>query len=440
MRTLEQRRTIARAMATAAITAAKPSAAVRNAIRVTSSGIAVGPWTGKIDAIDRVFVVGAGKAAGPMAQAVESVLRERVSDGLVVTKEGHGVPTARVRVAEASHPVPDERGVTATEELLRLTAGLTERDLVIVLISGGGSALLVAPAEGIALADKQATTSALLGCGATINEINCVRKHLSRVKGGQLARACHPAHVVSLILSDVIGDPFDVIASGPTVPDPTTFQDALTIIGRYGLHDRIPPSVRGRLEAGAAGKVAETPKPGDAAFTRSSVHLIGTNRTALDAAAGLAAQYDYTPRTLTSSLRGEAREVAKAICSLAEGLGPQDGPTALIFGGETTVTLSGHPGAGGRNQELALAAAREIHGRDDVVLLSVGTDGTDGPTDAAGALVDGGTCERARAAGFSADDALARHDAYALLAATRDLVKTGPTGTNVMDVLVVLVG
>jgi len=440
MRTLEQRRTIARAIGTAAINAARPATAVRDAIRMTREEISIGPWAAGLAAVDRILVVGAGKAAGMMAQAVEMALGDRVTGGLVVTKDEHAVPTSRVRVVEASHPIPDERGVRAADELLRLVSRLTERDLVIVLISGGGSALLVAPADGITLSDKQATTSALLACGATINEMNCVRKHLSRVKGGQLARACMPARVVSLILSDVIGDPLDVIASGPTVPDPTTFRDALAVLDRYGLRGTVPQAVLRRFDAGAAGAVPETPKPGDPTFERSITHLVGTNRLALDAAARLATQYDYSPRVLTSTLRGEAREVAKVIGSLAEAVGPHDGPTALILGGETTVTLSEHPGRGGRNQELALAFAREVAGRDDMVLLSVGTDGTDGPTDAAGALVDGRTCERANAAGFSVEKALDGHNSYPLLEATSDLVKTGPTGTNVMDVVVVLVG
>jgi len=437
---LKDRRAVALAMGDAAIAAADPAASVCGAIASTPEELRVGPWHGAWKDIGRIVVVGAGKAAGPMARAAEAALGERIRAGVVITKEGHGVPARRIRVAEASHPVPDERGVSATNDLLRLVDGLAEHDLVIVLISGGGSALMVAPADGISLADKQTTTGALLSCGATINEINCIRKHLSRVKGGQLARAAAPAHVVSLILSDVIGDPLDVIASGPTVPDPTSFGDALAILDRYALRRTVPRSARERLEAGARGEIEETPKPGDAVFRRSRAHLVGTNRLALEAAARLASERGYAPRVLTSTLRGEAREAAKVVCSLAEGVGTDVGPTALIFGGETTVTLSPDSGKGGRNQELALAAALEIKGRDDVVILSLGTDGTDGPTDAAGGLTDGTTCERAKAAGLSPEDALRRHDAYPLLQATGDLVVTGPTGTNVMDVVVALVG
>ena len=442
---LDRRRQIALDMARAAIAAADPRTTVRRAIEATDDALRVGTWRAPWSDVGRAIVVGAGKAAWPMAEAAEEALGDRLAAGLVVTKEGHGASPGhqarrRVRIVEAGHPVPDERGVRAADELLHLVSGLSPRDVVIVLLSGGGSALLVAPAEGITLADKQATTGLLLASGATIGEINCVRKHLSRVKGGQLVRACAPARVVALALSDVIGDPLDVIASGPTVPDPTTYVDALAVLDRYGLREKVPPSVVARLVQGAAGALSETSKADDPAFARAATLLIGTNRVALDAAARTAEMNGYRPRVLTSSLRGEAREVAKVICALAEGVAPQDRPAALVFGGETTVTLSPDAGRGGRNQELALAAAIEIAGRDDVVILSMGTDGTDGPTDAAGGIADGGTVERARDAGCSPGDALRRHDAYPLLEATGDLIVTGPTGTNVMDVVIALVG
>jgi len=442
---LDRRRQIALDMARAAIAAADPRTTVRRAIEATDDALRVGTWRAPWSDVGRAIVVGAGKAAWPMAEAAEEALGDRLAAGLVVTKEGHGASPGhqarrRVRIVEAGHPVPDERGVRAADELLHLVSGLSPRDVVIVLLSGGGSALLVAPAEGITLADKQATTGLLLASGATIGEINCVRKHLSRVKGGQLVRACAPARVVALALSDVIGDPLDVIASGPTVPDPTTYVDALAVLDRYGLREKVPPNVVARFVQGAAGALPETPKADDPAFARAATLLIGTNRVALDAAARTAEMNGYRPRVLTSSLRGEAREVAKVICALAEGVAPQDRPAALVFGGETTVTLSPDAGRGGRNQELALAAAIEIAGRDDVVILSMGTDGTDGPTDAAGGIADGGTVERARDAGCSPGDALRRHDAYPLLEATGDLIVTGPTGTNVMDVVIALVG
>ncbi|HDS74252.1 MAG TPA: DUF4147 domain-containing protein, partial [Firmicutes bacterium] len=330
--------------------------------------------------------------------------------------------------------------VDATEEILGIVEDLGERDLVIVLLSGGGSALLVAPADDISLKDKQLTTSALLASGATIQEINSVRKHLSRVKGGQLARACGPASVMTLVLSDVIGDSLDVIASGPTVPDASTYGDALAVIDRYRLREKLPESVVERLDRGGSGDLPETPKPGDDAFARNTVRIIGSNRVALEAAAAMGNANGYRSRILTSSLRGEAREVAKVLSALAEGVPDDERPCALICGGETTVTLGDDPGTGGRNQELALAAALEIDGRDDIVVLSVGTDGTDGPTDAAGGIVDGESVRRARETGLDIRDALHRHDAHPLLSEIGDLVTTGPTGTNVMDVVIFLVG
>ena len=440
MRPISQRRDVALKMARAAIEAADPEVSVRGVVRSDDDGIAIGDWSASWDDIDRVIVVGAGKAACPMARAIEDLLDEHIDAGVVVTKDGSVEPTHRVRVRVAAHPVPDQRGVDATNEILELISDLDECDLVVVLLSGGGSALLVAPADGISLDDKQITTNALLASGATIHEINAVRKHLSRVKGGQLARACAPAIVVTLALSDVIGDPLDVIASGPTVADTSTYADALAVIDRYEIVEKVPASVVERFRRGAAGDLPETPKPGDDVYRRGVVRIVGSNNTALTAAADAARVNGYEPCVLTSSLRGEAREVAKVVVAIAEGVANEDRPCALICGGETTVTLGSNPGTGGRNQELALAAALEIEGRDDIVVLSVGTDGTDGPTDAAGGIVDGESARRAREAGLDVRDALRRHDAYPLLAEIGDLVVTGPTGTNVMDVVIVLVG
>jgi len=423
----------------AAISAANPKEGVKRSCRIAGNDVAVGTWHRRAEDIGRILVVGAGKASAHMATALEQVLGDRITSGIVITKYGHGVPLRRIRVAEAGHPVPDEQGVEATLELMRHVEGSTPDDVIFVLLSGGASSLLVAPAQGITLADKKTTTAVLLSCGATIQELNCVRKHLSRVKGGQLLRACGSAQVVSLILSDVIGDPLDVIASGPTVPDPTTFRDALGIVDRLGIRGSLPPRVVSHLEAGARGEHPETPKPDEGSFSTSHTALVGTNSIALKGAACEAERRGYRSHILTSSLRGEASEAAKVVCALAEGVPARGGPTALILGGETTVTLSPDAGKGGRNQEFALSAAREIRGRTNITLASVGTDGTDGPTDAAGGLVDGATWERAIRCGFSPDVALQRHDAYPLLRATGDLVMTGPTGTNVMDVIVVLV-
>jgi len=423
----------------AAISAADPKKGVKRSFRIAANELAVGAWHRRAEDIGRIFVVGAGKASAQMAAALEEVLGDRITSGIVITKYGHGVPLRRIKVVEAGHPVPDEQGVKATRELMRHVEGSASDDVVFVLLSGGASSLLVAPAEGITLSDKKTATSVLLSCGATIEQLNCVRKHLSRVKGGQLLRACGSAQVVSLILSDVIGDPLDVIASGPTVPDPTTFGDALGVVDRLGIRGSLPPRVVSRLEAGHRGELPETLKPEEGSFSNSHAVLVGTNSTALRSAACEAERRGYRSHILTSSLRGEASEAAKVVCALAEGVPAGEGPTALILGGETTVTLSRDAGKGGRNQEFALSAAREIRGRPDITVASVGTDGTDGPTDAAGGLVDGETWERAIRCGVLPDVALQRHDAYPLLSATGDLVMTGPTGTNVMDVIVVLV-
>lgn len=440
MLSLATRREKALQIAHTAIQAADPRKSVRDSLTVDDTGITVGEWSAPWHEVGRIVVIGAGKAACPMARAVADKLGDRISASLVVTKKGSAESVPGITVREAAHPVPDQNGVDAATEMLELVRDLNECDVVIMLLSGGGSALLVAPADGISLNDKQTVTNALLGSGATIHEMNAVRKHLSRVKGGQLARACGSATVLTLALSDVINDPIDVIASGPTVPDTSTFADAVAVIDRYGLRNILPKAAVGRLERGVAGEIDDTPKANDALFQRNTVRIVGSNRTALRAAYDAAYEAGYTPRILTSSLRGEAREAAKVLVALAEGVPKTDHPCALICGGETTVTLGENPGAGGRNQEFAVAAALEITERDDIVVLSVGTDGTDGPTDAAGGIVDSTTVQRAEAAGFNVRDALQRHDAYPLLEAIGDLVVTGPTGTNVMDVVVILVG
>ncbi len=391
----------------------------------------------------RLLVVGAGKASGGMAAAVESTLGDRVSGGLVIVKDGYGAPTRRIRLAEAGHPVPDQRGAAAAGEVLALVREATAEDFVLALISGGASALTPAPVPPVTLADKQAATRLLLATGATINQLNCVRKHLSQFKGGQLARAAAPARTTALLLSDVIGDPLDVIGSGPTAPDVSTFGEALAILDRFGIEQRVPPSVLDRLERGARGEVAETPKPEDPLFQRVMNRVIGNNQLVVDAAAARAAALGLTPQVLTRSLEGEARAVAGKLVELARrikaGRGPVAPPACVIAGGETTVTVRGQ-GTGGRCQELALAAALAMDGLEGVVVLAAGTDGTDGPTTAAGALVDGASAARARAHG---DDPLKRldaNDSHTVLAATGDLIVTGPTHTNLLDLYLVLVG
>ena len=391
----------------------------------------------------RVLVVGAGKASGAMAAAAEAVLGERIVDGVVAVKDGHLAPTRRVRLLEAGHPVPDARGAAAARAIHDLARTATADDLLLVLISGGGSALTPAPAPPITLEEKQALTRLLLRAGATINQLNAVRKHCSVLKGGQLARAAGQARVHALLLSDVIGDPLDVIASGPTAPDASTFAEALDILERFGITEEVAASIRRRLVDGQAGVVPETPKPGDPLFDRVTNVVIGNNTLVVEAAMERARALGFTPHLLTRTLEGEAREVASRFVAMAReiraGGGPVRPPCCLIAGGETTVTVRGQ-GSGGRCQELALAAALELTALPDVVILAAGTDGSDGPTSAAGALVDGESAVKARALGLDLAARLADNDANPVLAALGDLVVTGPSNTNLLDLYLVLVG
>ena len=392
--------------------------------------------------VGRLIVVGAGKASGAMAAAVEETWGERVADGLVAVKDGYGAPTRRIRMVEAGHPVPDERGAAAAREIHALARSAGADDLVLVLISGGGSALIPAPASPVTLADKQAVTRLLLAAGANINQLNAVRKHCSLLKGGQLVRAAAPARVHALILSDVIGDPLDVIASGPTAPDASTFAEALAILDRFGLRPQAPRAVVERLEQGVRGQIPKTPKPEDPIFARVTNAVIGNNALVVDAAASQAAVAGYTPHVLTRSLEGEAREVAKDWVKMARairaGQGPVRPPACVIAGGETTVTVRGG-GTGGRCQEFALAAALAMEGLDGAVILAAGTDGTDGPTSAAGAVADGRSAPRAREQRYDPAARLADNDSNRVFAALGDLVVTGPTNTNLLDLYLLLV-
>ncbi len=396
---------------------------------------------------DRLVAVAFGKAACAMTRGLLDNLPEpgRIQRGIVVTKYGHasGEPLPdRIPVFEAAHPVPDERGAAATVRAVELLKTAGKGDLVVCLISGGGSALLAAPSEGITLEEKREVTRLLLEAGADIVELNTVRKHVSRVKGGRLAEAAAPAGVISLILSDVIGDRLDSIASGPTAPDETTYGDALGVLERYDLSGRTPGSVRRMLERGARGEIPETPKPGSPVFGGVENVLVGSNRLATEAARAKALEMGYEAVVLTSELRGEARDAARWLANKAREARSQRGTggrgLCLIAGGETTVTVTG-TGKGGRNTELALAFALEIEGLERISLLSAGTDGTDGPTDAAGALVDGSTASRARRAGIDPGAFLGNNDSYTFFRKAGGLLVTGPTGTNVMDVQVLLI-
>jgi glycerate 2-kinase len=389
-----------------------------------------------------IYVVGAGKASAAMAHAAERVLGSRITAGLVNTKDGHLARLRRVELNECSHPVPDQRGVDGARRIAALASSAGPRDLVVALISGGASALLPLPVDPITLAEKQETTRLLLACGATIHQLNAVRKHLSAIKGGQLARLAAPASVLALLLSDVVGDPLDVIGSGPTAPDASSFQSAWDVVLQFGLERKLPAAVRGRLQAGLAGRIPDTPKTADPCFSRTRNVIVGSNRLAVDAAAARARQLGYRALVLSTTIEGETREIAAMHASIArESLSsgrPAKPPLCLISGGETTVTLKGD-GLGGRNQEFALAAALALDGIPGILAFSAGTDGTDGPTDAAGAQADGATVARAAALGMDARSFLARNDSYRFFQPLQDLVMTGPTGTNVMDVRLLLV-
>ncbi len=426
----------------AALKAADPVLAVRRFLRRDGNLLIAGAKRYPLQRFERIFVLGAGKASASMAGAVEQVLGARITGGLVVTKYDHGLPLKRVRLAESAHPVPDEAGVEAARLLGEIADQAGERDLIIMLMSGGASALTPYPVPPITLAEKQETTKLLLACGANIHEINAVRKHLSGIKGGQLARRAAPATLITLMLSDVTGDPMDVIGSGPTVPDPSTFEAAAVILGKYGLTRRVPAPVLARLKQGIAGLVDETPKPDDAAFRRAQNLIVGSNRLAVDAAAAKARQLGYRPLVLSTFVEGETREIARMHVAIAREVlaasRPVRAPACLISGGETTVTIRGK-GLGGRNQEFVLAAAIDLAGVGGVTVLSAGTDGTDGPTDAAGAIADGATVVRANARQLSPNAMLADNDSYHFFEALGDLIRTGPTRTNVNDVRLLLV-
>lgn len=431
---------------TAALRAVDPGGAVRRAVRRTGPVLQVGGRRYDLREYERVAVVGAGKAAARMAAALEDAIGigkpggPALAGGLVVAKYGHTIPTKTITVLEAGHPVPDRAGQQAAARLLRLVSGLTRHDLLFVLLSGGASSLLPAPAPGLTLMDKQRTTRLLLRSGAPIQEINAVRKHLSAIKGGRLAAATH-ATVVSLILSDVVGDDLGTIASGPTAPDPTTYADASAILRRYGLWEAMPARVRVYLRTGQRGGYEDTPKPGAALFRRVQNHLIGNNRDAVEAGARVARRAGLRPLVLSTSLGGEAKEVAKAFGAIAREIvlsgQPVGRPACVLAGGELTVTVRGS-GRGGRAQEFALAAAFEIAGLPKIWVAACGTDGTDGPTDAAGAVVDGKTLARAERRGRDPQSSLLRNNAYPFFKTLGGHIMTGPTGTNVNDLYLLL--
>ena len=389
----------------------------------------------------RTLVAAAGKAAASMAVAVERDWPQGAPlDGLAITRYRHALPTSRIRVIEAGHPVPDQAGEAGAREILQRVGALTADDLLLALLSGGGSSLLSLPAQGIAMADLKAVTTQLLRCGAMIQEINTVRKHLSSIQGGRLAAACK-APVLALIISDVTGDDPTHIASGPCAPDPSTFRDALDVLAKYGVAP--PAAVRSRLENGAGGRAAETPKPGDAAFARVENRVVATAHRSLEAAAVTFRGAGIMPVILGDTLTGEAAEAAKVLAALVREVrrygSPFAPPVALISGGECTVTLRGEGGRGGRCSEFLLALGIELEGVEGIHAIAADTDGIDGSEDNAGALLTSDTLARARAAGVDAVRRLAENDSYGFFAALGDLLLTGPTLTNVNDYRAIVV-
>jgi hydroxypyruvate reductase len=427
----------------AAIKSVDPETAVNKHLKISGSLLEAAGKVYDLNSFERIIIVGAGKATAPMAKAVEDILADYRTSGAIVVKYGHGLPLKTVEIIEAGHPQPDESGHEGAKKIAAILNKATQNDLVISLISGGGSALLPMPAEGISLAEKKEGTGILLKCGASIHELNTIRKHLSAIKGGGFAKIAYPATIINLMLSDVIGDDMDVLASGPFVPDHSTFADALEIVKKYGIEAELPESVMTRLKQGASGIIEETPKPADKIFDRVSNIIIASNIMACRAADKRAELLGYNTIILSSMMEGDTTELACAHIAIAKETilsgNPVKRPACIISGGETTVKVKGS-GMGGRNQEFALVAAREISGlENDVVILSAGTDGTDGPTDAAGGMADTLTVERGEKAGLDLKCYLETNDSYNYLKQTSDLIITGPTRTNVMDVRIMLI-
>jgi len=418
-----------------------PKRIVESKVKIKGGSLAIDGFKLSLRRFKRVTVVGAGKASGAMAEALERVLSDRITHGLVNVLEGtkSNFHTDKIELQEASHPVPSEKSTEGTERMLELLTDLSEDDLVLCLISGGGSAMMSCPAAGISLADKQKITRSLLKCGATIQEINTVRKHLSKVKGGWLAKKAYPSTLVSLIVSDVVGDLLDAIASGPTAPDPTTYLDATNVLKKYNLWGSSPNSIRERLVKGCRGMIPDTPKSDDESFKKVFNIVLGNNRLACHAAQHTLEEFGLKTLYLTSLLEGEAREAALVLAAIIKEIDasgrPVRRPAALIAGGETTVTVKG-AGKGGRNQEMVLSLLGKIAGMPGVAAASLGTDGVDGPTDAAGAIVDGDSYSRAIAMKLNLTESLLNNDSYGFFSKTNDLIFTGLTGTNVNDLFV----
>jgi hydroxypyruvate reductase len=430
----------------AAVQAASPYNALQRTLQLTPSGkrllLKAGRFSIDLNKYRRTFAIGGGKAVCPMARALEGLLGKRLSGGLVVTKYGHSEPLRKILVKEAGHPVPDRNGLDGASGILRIAEQAGEDDLIIVLLTGGASALLPLPAFGLRLRDKQKASALLINSGATIDEINTVRKHLSAIKGGSLAAAAYPATVLTLIVSDVVGNTLSTIASGPTAPDPSTFADALLVIGKYGLSDEMPRQVMSILRGGSKRELIETPKQDEPLLKRTKNVIISDNLAALQAAAAKARALGFRPIILSSSITGNTREAANFFASVLKEIknsgNPLKPPACVLMGGETTLKVAGK-GLGGRNQEFALSLAAALKGAPGIHALSAGTDGTDGPTEAAGAYALPDTLGRASSMGLEAQKHLARNDSYPFFKKIDGLFITGPTGTNVMDIVIGIV-
>jgi len=424
-----------------AIESVNPENAIRKHMSIETEVLHIGDE--RIDLKDyvNINVIGAGKASPAMGLAVEEVLGEKLKGGVICTKYGSGVRLSKMEVVEASHPIPDERSVLGAQKTLDKVRSYDSNDLVICLISGGASAIWCLPAGKITLKEKVQATEALLDSGADIHEINTVRKHISMIKGGHLARAIYPNRLISLALSDVVGDKFTSIGSGPTTADPTTYQQAINVLNKYSLFSRIPQSVLEHLKAGVKCEIRETPKPEDPIFERNIECIIGSNKLALRTAEETARHLGYNTAILSSELTGEARFVGKKLAGEIKKIylekNPVAPPAMLLCGGETTVTVKGD-GKGGRNQELVLSAALELKGFKSILVASIGTDGIDGPTDAAGAFADGSTVGRGEELGLDAVEYLERNNSYEYFNRLGELIYIGPTGTNVMDIQVLI--
>ncbi|MDI6687750.1 MAG: glycerate kinase, partial [Desulfobacterales bacterium] len=422
--------------------AVDPGIAVKRYCRLENNHLFIAGLRYDLSEYKNIFVIGAGKATAPMTAEIENILGNRITKGIINVKYGHTSKLARIKLIEAGHPVPDKNGRQGAKAIIDLVNNAGENDLILCLISGGGSALLPLPSPGLTLKDKQDTIKILLSCGATIHEINTLRKHISMIKGGRLAQAAYPASLVSLILSDVVGDNPDVIASGPTVPDSSGFDDCMKIIDKYNILKKLPKSVVKHIKDGISGMVPETPKTDDPVFEKARNIIIGSNIEAITAAKKKSKSLGYNTIILSSMIQGDTTHVAHVLSAIAKEIiktgNPIPSPACILSGGETTVTIKGE-GLGGRNQEFALAAAIDIAGTKNIVILSGGTDGTDGPTNAAGAIADTNTLSRAVDMGLNPGHFLTNNDSYHFFQKLGDLLITDPTNTNVMDLRIILV-